>query len=119
MCTPRTATVTTLSTSTGLGMGLSDHPPADKVTLQAHAHAIAQIVAQLRPGAIGDTAFQTVVGVGHSMGAAVLQYEAGTATDRRQVPDYLVLADFLSQADPDVVARIGAALYPAERDPRF
>jgi pimeloyl-ACP methyl ester carboxylesterase len=102
-----------------LGVGLSDHPPADKVTLQAHAHAIAQIVAQLRTGAIGDIAFQTVVGVGHSMGAAVLQYEAGTATDRRQVPDYLVLADFLYQADPEVVARIGAALYPAEKDPRF
>lgn len=102
-----------------LGVGLSDHPPADKLTLQAHAYAIAQIVAQLRTGTIANTAFSTVVGVGHSMGAAILQYEAGTVTDRRQAPDYLVLADFLYQADPDVVASIGSALYPAENDPRF
>jgi pimeloyl-ACP methyl ester carboxylesterase len=102
-----------------LGVGLSDRPPADKLTLQAHAYATAQIVSRLRTGAIGGTAFQTVVGVGHSMGAAILQYEAGTVTDRRQSPDYLVLADFLYQADPDVVAKIGSALYPAENDPRF
>lgn len=102
-----------------LGVGLSDHPPADKLTLQAHAYVVSQIVSQLRVGAVGGTAFRTVVGVGHSMGAAVLQYEAGTVTDARKVPDYLVLSDYLSQADPAVVAAIGAALYPAEQDPRF
>lgn len=102
-----------------LGVGQSDHPPADRLTLPAHAYTVAQIVAQLRLGSIGGTAFRTVVGVGHSMGAGILQYEAGTTTDPRQVPDYLVLSDFLNQADPAVVARIGAALYPAEQDPRF
>jgi hypothetical protein len=102
-----------------LGVGASDHPPADALTLQAHAYTIAQIVAQLRAGGIGGIAFQTVVGVGHSLGAGILQYEAGTVTDPRRVPDYLILADYLSQTVPKVVAQIGAALYPAEQDLRF
>lgn len=102
-----------------LGVGLSDHPPADALTLQAHAHTVAQIVARLRTGNVGGAAFQTVVGVGHSFGAGILQYEAGTVTDTARVPDYLILGDFLNRADPDVVARIGAALYPADQDPRF
>lgn len=102
-----------------LGVGRSDRPPADLVTLQAHAFTIAQIVAGLRAGTIGDAAFQTVVGVGHSMGAAILQYQAGTVTDPARVPDYLILAGFLFKADPAVVAQIGAALYPAEQDAGF
>jgi pimeloyl-ACP methyl ester carboxylesterase len=102
-----------------LGVGQSDRPPADRLTLQAHARTVAQVVAQLRSGAIGGVAFATVVGVGHSMGAGILQYEAGTVTDKAKVPDYLMLTGFLSKADPTVVAAIGAALYPAQDDPDF
>lgn len=102
-----------------LGLGRSDRPPAELLTMQAHAFTIAQLVAGLRTGAIGGTAFPTVVGVGHSMGAGILQYEAGTATDAARVPDYLMLAGFLFNADPTAVAQIGAALYPADQDPGF
>jgi alpha-beta hydrolase superfamily lysophospholipase len=102
-----------------LGVGLSDRPPAELLSLQAHAFTIAQIVAGLRSGTIGGAPFRTVVGVGHSMGAGILQYEAGTVADPARVPDYLILTGFLFNADPAVVARIGAALYPAEQDPDF
>jgi pimeloyl-ACP methyl ester carboxylesterase len=102
-----------------LGVGRSDRPPAEKLTLQAHAHSVAQIVAMLRTGGIGDVAFEKVVGVGHSLGAGVLQYEAGTVTDASKVPDLLILVGYLSKADPAVVAQIGANLYPAAEDPRF
>jgi alpha-beta hydrolase superfamily lysophospholipase len=102
-----------------LGVGRSDRPPAELLTLQAHAFTIAQLVAGLRTGTIGGAAFQTVVGVGHSMGAGILQYEAGTASDPARVPDYLILAGFLFNADPAAVAQIGAALYPADQDPDF
>jgi pimeloyl-ACP methyl ester carboxylesterase len=102
-----------------IGVGRSDRPRADLLTLQAHAWTMSQIVAQLRAGTIGSRAFQTVVGVGHSMGAGILQYAAGTVTDKTRVPDYLILAGFLFKADPAAVAQIGAALYPAEQDPDF
>jgi pimeloyl-ACP methyl ester carboxylesterase len=102
-----------------LGVGRSDRPPADRLTLQAHAHSVSQIVAMLRAGNIGGTSFQKVVGVGHSLGAGILQYEAGTVTDPNLVPDFLILIGYLSKADPAVVAQIGANLYPAAQDPEF
>jgi pimeloyl-ACP methyl ester carboxylesterase len=102
-----------------LGVGDSDHPPADKLTLQAHAKTVAQIVSGLRSGAIGGTAFANVVGVGHSFGAGVLQYLAGTATDPKQAPDLLILTGYLSTANPQTLAQIGNALYPAADDPAF
>lgn len=102
-----------------LGVGRSDRPPADRLTLQAHAHTIAQIVAGLRSGAIGGVPFDKVAGVGHSLGAGILQYEAGTVADDNLVPDFLILIGYLSKADPTVVAQIGADLYPAAEDPAF
>lgn len=102
-----------------IGIGKSDHPPADQLTLQAHAHTIAQIITQLRDGTIGDTAFTTIVGVGHSLGAGILQYEAGTVRDPRLVPDLLILTGYLTKANPAVVAQIGAALHPITDDPNF
>jgi len=102
-----------------LGVGRSGRPPADKLTLQAHAHTVSQIVAMLRAGNIGGVTFEKVVGVGHSMGAGILQYEAGTVADASLVPDFLILIGYLSKADPAVVAQIGANLYPAAQDPQF
>lgn len=102
-----------------LGVGDSDHPPADALTLQAHARTVAQIIGGLRSGAIGGTAFATVVGVGHSFGAGVLQYLTGTAADPEQAPDLLILTGYLSAANPQTLAEIGAALYPAGDDPAF
>lgn len=102
-----------------LGIGRSDRLPADKLTLQTHATAISQVISGLRSGAIGGTAFRSVVGVGHSFGAGVLQYLTGTATDRRRAPDLLLLSGYLSKANPETLAQIGSALYPAAEDPAF
>ncbi len=102
-----------------LGTGLSDHPPATELTAQNEALEIEQIVQALRAGTIGGVHFQTVVGVGHSLGAGILQYEAGTVTGAGNVPDYLVLADFLTATNADGSAQVNATIYPANQDPKF
>lgn len=102
-----------------LGVGLSDKPPADKLTVYAHAYTIAQVIRKLRAGEIGGRAFSTVVGIGHSLGAGVLQYLAGTYTDPLDVPDYLILSGWLRQGNPTVLAALGGALYDAVGDPAF
>jgi pimeloyl-ACP methyl ester carboxylesterase len=102
-----------------LGVGLSDHPPSSKLTLQSHAYVIAQIVQKLRAGAIGGISFVNVVGVGHSFGAAILQYLAGTTTDVTARPDYLVLQSFLMTTYASGLAALGGAFYTAASDPAF
>lgn len=102
-----------------LGVGLSDHPPAEKLTLQSHAYVIAQIVQKLRAGTIGGRAFTIVAGVGHSFGAAILQYLAGTATVAATVPDYLVLSSFLMTTYTSGLTLLGNSLYTATSDPAF
>ena len=49
----------------------------DSYLSAVHAYVIGQVVARLRTGGIGGRAFNAVVGVGHSMGAGILQYLAG------------------------------------------
>jgi hypothetical protein len=100
-----------------LGVGLSDHPPSAKLTLQSHAYVIAQIVKKLHAGTVGSTAFTNVVGVGHSFGAAVLQYLAGTTTDVTARPDYLVLESFLMTTYAPGVTLLGNSFYTATSDP--
>jgi hypothetical protein len=77
------------------------------------------VIQALRGGAVGGISFQIVVGVGHSLGAGILQYEAGTATDPTKAPDYLILEDFLTQTYAAGVAQVGTSLYPAVQDPAF
>jgi pimeloyl-ACP methyl ester carboxylesterase len=102
-----------------LGVGLSDHPPAGELTVESHAYVVAQVVRKLRAGEIGGRAFTTVAGVGHSFGSAVLQYLAGTATDRTSIPDYLVLTGFLMATYAPGLAQLTNTLYPAGSDPAF
>jgi pimeloyl-ACP methyl ester carboxylesterase len=100
-----------------LGVGQSGKPPAAALNVQNEAYVIQQLVPKLRSGAIGGVAFKTVVGVGHSLGAGILQYEAATVTTAGAVPDYLILEDFLTQTYAPGVARVAASLYPASSDP--
>lgn len=102
-----------------LGTGLSDHPPAVELTAQNEALEIEQIIQALRAGTVGGIQFQIVVGVGHSLGAGILQYEAGTVTGAGNVPDYLLLADFLTATNADGTAQVNATVYPASQDPKF
>jgi len=102
-----------------LGTGLSGHPPAAELTAQNEALEIEQVIQALRAGTVGGIHFQIVVGVGHSLGAGILQYEAGTVTGAGNTPDYLVLADFLTATNAQGAAEINATIYPASQDPKF
>ena len=102
-----------------LGVGLSDKPPADKLTTQSHAYVTAQLIRKLRAGSIGGQAFTTVVGIGHSLGAAILQRLAATATDAASAPDYLILSGWLHQGVSSAIATLSASLYDAGSDPAF
>jgi pimeloyl-ACP methyl ester carboxylesterase len=102
-----------------LGTGASSKPPAAELTLQNQAAAIGQVVQALRNGTVGTVHYQLVVGVGHSFGAAILQYLAGTATNATTKPNYLVLEDFLTTGYAPGVTALANALYPASSDPAF
>jgi pimeloyl-ACP methyl ester carboxylesterase len=110
-----------------IGVGQSDHPPAQQVTVPAEAYVLHQVVAALRHGTIGATRFRRVIGVGHSLGAAIWLCEAGTptaATRHTPCPGYgdvdgLILADYLHQLAPNATAAIAQTLHPADDDPKF
>jgi pimeloyl-ACP methyl ester carboxylesterase len=98
-----------------IGVGQSDRPPADLVTVTSQAYTIHQVVQALRHGDIAGTSFRKVIGVGHSMGAAILICEAGNYSD----VDGLILADYLHQPNVAQQVAIAATMYPAQQDPRF
>ncbi|MBN1170697.1 MAG: alpha/beta hydrolase [Micromonosporaceae bacterium] len=100
-----------------LGVGQSGRPPANSLTMQTHAYTIEQVVRKLRAGTIGGRAFTNVVGIGHSLGAGVLQYLAGTVTDPVGVPDYLVFSGWLHQGNPTALATLASSLHEASIDP--
>jgi pimeloyl-ACP methyl ester carboxylesterase len=102
-----------------LGAGLSDHPNPALLTVQSEAWTMEQLVRKLRAGTIGGHAFTTVVGIGHSMGTAILQYEAGTVTDPVGVPDFLILQDLLMTTNVPGAVALNASFYPASSDPKF
>ena len=95
-----------------IGIGESDHPPADQVTIQANAFVIHQIVQALRDGRLGS--FPQVVLVGHSLGSGIALNEAAHYGD----VNGLILTGFLHAFGPGF-AQLPAILYPAQNDPRF
>lgn len=98
-----------------LGVGLSDHPPADPLTVPAEAYVNHQIIQALRHGDLAGTAFPRVVAVGHSFGSAVSIYEAGTYAD----VDGVIVTGFLHALNPDSNNGFLAIIYPASADPKF
>jgi pimeloyl-ACP methyl ester carboxylesterase len=98
-----------------IGVGSSDRPPGDAVTMVSEGYVTHQIVQALRRGQVGNTPFAKVIGVGHSMGGGIWIYEASTYAD----VDGVIVADYLHQVNPAQQAVIGATMYPAQGDPRF
>lgn len=96
------------------GSGESDRPPAEQVTLPANAYVVHQVVQRLRDGSLSGTAFSKVVLVGHSSGAGVSLYEAGTYHD----VDGVVVSGLLHDGALPVEA-FSELLYPASFDPKF
>lgn len=99
-----------------IGVGESARPPADQVTVPTEAFTVKQIVHQLKAGQVAHHKFNKVVGVGHSLGAAILTI-AGSYPDSEI--DGLVLADYTHAANVPFIISIGAMRHPASEEPQF
>lgn len=102
-----------------IGIGRSDHPPAEEVTIGADAHVVHQIVQALRGGdlvvpSFGRIQAERVALVGHSLGSVIAIEEAATYGD----VEGIVLTGVSHTVTP-VLNEILGALYPANLDPRF
>jgi pimeloyl-ACP methyl ester carboxylesterase len=101
-----------------IGIGRSDHPPADQVTVESNAYVVHQIVQALRGGALtlptfGAVHAERVALVGHSLGSFVAVQEAGTYGD----VDGVVLTGMSHTLVTAALAEV--QFYPANLDPRF
>ena len=98
-----------------LGVGMSNHPLPELVTIQADAYVLHQIIQDLRSGKIEGYAFPKVFLVGHSVGSAISIDEAATYADVNGV----LLSGFLHFVDPAVVTQLATDAYPADLDLHF
>jgi pimeloyl-ACP methyl ester carboxylesterase len=102
-----------------IGIGQSDHPAADAVTIEANGYVVHQIVQALRGGnlvipSFGRVSAERVALVGHSLGSVISMQEAGTYGD----VDGVVLTGVSHNVTP-VLGDILSSLYPANLDPHF
>lgn len=95
-----------------IGIGESDHPAGNKVTMQVNAFVAHQIVQALRNGQLGK--FSQVILVGHSLGSGIAVLEAGQYNDVNGI----VLTGFIHNKGPGF-ANVAASVYPANQDPHF
>ncbi|MGH7196407.1 MAG: alpha/beta hydrolase [Candidatus Saccharimonadales bacterium] len=98
-----------------VGTGLSDKPPAEQVTMPAHAFVNHQIVQALRAGTFDGVAFRKVLAVGHSFGGGISILEAGSYSD----VDGVVVTGFLHDLNPEAIPGLISDSYPAQLDPKF
>jgi pimeloyl-ACP methyl ester carboxylesterase len=100
-----------------IGIGRSDHPPADGVTIESNAYVVHQIVQTLRGGTLvvpsfGRVRAQRVALVGHSLGSLISIQEAATYDD----VDGVVLTGISHTVTP----ALGEVSFgPANLDPHF
>jgi pimeloyl-ACP methyl ester carboxylesterase len=102
-----------------IGIGQSDHPPAEAVTIESNAYVVHQIVQELRGGdrvvpSFGRIRADRVALVGHSLGSVISIQEAGTYGD----VDGVVLTGVSHTITP-ALGEILGSLYPANLDPHF
>ena len=99
-----------------IGIGASDKPLGADVTLTSNAFVLHQIVQALRTGTLAGVPFQPIIGVGHSLGARVLErMQAQFPND----VDGLILAGTLHDTSRELAAVLQASALPASQDPRF
>ncbi len=100
-----------------IGIGQSDRPAAEAVTIASNAHVVHQIVQELRGGGLVVPSFgriraKRVALVGHSLGSVIAIQEAATYGD----VDGIVLTGVSHTLTP---ALGDVQFYPASFDPRF
>ena len=100
-----------------IGIGQSDKPPADLVTVHTHAWINAQLATALRRGKLGQRHphFGSVVGVGHSLGGIIVTV---AQADHRPF-DAIVVNGMMHAADTAVLAQLGTIRHDAALDPKF
>jgi pimeloyl-ACP methyl ester carboxylesterase len=102
-----------------IGIGQSDRPSAEAVTIESNAYVVHQIVQALRGGSLvipsfGRVQAERVALVGHSLGSVISIQEAGTYGD----VDGVVLTGVSHEIQPALGDTL-ASLYPANLDPKF
>lgn len=100
-----------------IGIGQSDRPASDAVTIESNAHVVHQIVQALRGGdlvvhSFGRIRAERVALVGHSLGSVISMQEAAIYGD----VDGVVLTGVSHTVTP---ALGDVQFYPASLDPRF
>jgi pimeloyl-ACP methyl ester carboxylesterase len=95
-----------------IGVGESDKPPAAEVTVPSEAFVVKQIAHRLKD----HYGFKKVIGVGHSLGAAILMIE-GSYSDAGV--DGLILADYTHVGNVPFIVEISSLRHPAADDPKF
>jgi pimeloyl-ACP methyl ester carboxylesterase len=100
-----------------IGVGRSDHPPAEAVTIESNAYVVHQIVQELRGGdrvvpPFGRVRAERVALVGHSLGSVISIQEAATYGD----VDGVVLTGVSHTVTP---ALGDVSFFPASLDPHF
>ncbi|MEM7151676.1 MAG: alpha/beta hydrolase [Myxococcota bacterium] len=100
-----------------LGVGTSDYPPADALTIEADAWVLHQVIEFLHAeSAAREEPIGSVVTVGHSMGSVIsmahgIEYPEDT--------DAIVLTGFVHHVNGDYVRASADDQVPAEEDSRF
>ena len=100
-----------------IGVGRSDHPPAEAVTIESNAYVVHQIVQELRGGdrvvpPFGRIRAERIALVGHSLGSVISIQEAATYDD--------VDAVVLTGVSHTVTPALGdVSFFPANLDPHF
>ena len=97
-----------------IGLGESDHPPAEEVDIESNAYVTHQLVQRLRAGEIGGARYGRVVTVSHSLGVGIAWVEAATYHD----VDGLIVTDGMHTPGSGLAVAVGS-FYPAQLDARF
>jgi pimeloyl-ACP methyl ester carboxylesterase len=98
-----------------IGDGQSSHPPSSLIDVYSDAFVLHQVIMALREGRLGRHAFTRVVTVGHSLGAAITDYEAATYQD----VDAMIPTGIGFLQSPSGAAKANQFAYPANQDPKF
>lgn len=99
-----------------IGLGQSDHPPL--FTFAMDSYVVYQIIQALRNGEIGDTEFDKVILVGHSLGTNIVLDVAVRYPDTVDGLIYTGLSH-ISGISKDFVSQLATGFVRASEDPKF
>ncbi|WP_416974863.1 alpha/beta hydrolase [Streptomyces sp. 4F14] len=98
-----------------IGTGRSSYPASERITIDAAAYTLHQVITALRAGRVAGTPFRRVVYVGHSLGSGTGWLEVSRYRD----VDAFVPTGTLHAFNAEAVARFRETYAVAADDPRF